>query len=230
MRLSITQSLAILVCGWFTSTAAAGLAVVDASFDDPANGNGYGPIVGWTQSPFPSGNPGFASGYLTGPVTAGSAFWDNGTVPGEGVSGKVGAIQTYSPFGNNTMSLEQTVSGFVAGTSYVLTYDENSRAGTSAPNLEVFVGGQSVVAAHLDSAVDAGGTFSTPFRVVNSVPFTIPGGGSALVEFRVTVGGSGDSSALIDNVAINAVPEPASIVLWGVAIAGGLLVARRRKA
>ena len=132
MRLSVTQSLGILVCGWFTSVAAAGLAVVDASFDDPANVNGYGPIVGWTQSPFPSGNPGFASGYLTGPVTAGSAFWDNGTVPGEGTSGMVGAIQAYSPFGNSTMSLEQTVSGFVAGTSYVLTYDENSRAGTSA--------------------------------------------------------------------------------------------------
>ena len=121
------------------------------------------------------------------------------------------------------MSLEQTVNGFVAGQTYTLSYDENSRAGTSAPLVEVLVGGQVVVASHVDTAVDAGGTFATPFRVETSVPFTVPVSGSALVEFRVTT--SGDSTALIDNVSIT--PEPAT---FGVMAIGALgLLARRRQ-
>lgn len=225
MCLNHWSFLGVAFVGMFAGAVSAAPIVLDASFEDPTNGNGYGPVADWTQSPFPSGNPGFAGGYLTGAAGAGSAFWDNGTVPGEGVTGLVGAIQAYAPFGNSTMSLEQTVNGFVAGQTYTLSYDENSRAGTSTPLVEVLVGGQVVVALHADTAVDPGGTFSTPFRVETSIPFTVPVSGSALVEFRVTTSG-GDSSALIDNVSI--VPEPATFGLMAIGALG--LLARRRGA
>ena len=97
MCLNRWSSLGFSFLGLFAGAVSAAPIVLDASFDDPANGNGYGPIADWTQSPFPSGNPGFAGGYLTGPAGAGGSFWDNGTVPGEGTSGLVARFKPTRP-------------------------------------------------------------------------------------------------------------------------------------
>jgi hypothetical protein len=141
---------------------------------------GYGSITGWT----PGG--GLIDGY--GINEANGAFADNGSIP-HGT--KVAFIQD-----NGTLS--QRVSGFIVGAPYWFAYRENARGlccGERSATLSVVVGGTTVVADHV---VAIAGELN-PYRLVTSENFTA-------LETDMTIsfvkGGTGDSTALIDDVRI----------------------------
>jgi hypothetical protein len=141
---------------------------------------GYGTITGWT----PDAEIGIS--YGINPMNG--AFCDNGSVPH---GAKVGFLQH-----NGTLS--QTVSGFRPGAQYWLSYRENARqncCGDRVATLSVTVGGMRVVPEHPVAIV--GGI--EPFRLVTSQPFTAK---EADLTISFEKGGTGDATALIDDVRI----------------------------
>lgn len=141
---------------------------------------GYGPITGW----HPGGGIGTSYGLNlgTGP------FADNGAIP-DGAK---------AAFMQNNGTLSQTVSGFTVGAQYWLSYRENARAnccGERVATMSVIVGGTTVVPEHVVAIV--GG--ENPFRFVASSVFTAP---ETTLTISFTKGGTGDSTALIDDVRI----------------------------
>jgi hypothetical protein len=87
------------------------------------------------------------------------------------------------------------------------------------------VGGASVVAAHLVTPVNSLNQYTNPFYYRTAL-FTATAT-QMLLEFRATQVGVNDTFLVIDNVAINAVPEPSTyaLVVGGIAT---LLLSRRR--
>jgi hypothetical protein len=190
------------------------LSLIPAKAVDVMNGdfqttppNYYGAIPNWNQDPNPSGYSGY--NYLSGADSA----WDNGYVPGTNrLTNKVAFIETYVGGGGSvpTLSLKQTVTGLTIGTVYELSYYENGRAHplVNTTTAETFVGGVSVVAAHLVTPVNSLNEHTNPFHH-RTAQFTATTE-SMVLEFRATQVGVNDTFLAIDNVAINAIPEPGS--------------------
>lgn len=215
MRNGWVYSLGLSLSAVLVGTAAAAPVVLNSSFEDNGPDSPYGPIDDWTQTPYPSGLGGFD--YLSGPSTSSQFPWDNGTVPGEGLTGQVGFIQVYA--GVSTLSLDQNVSGFVVGQTYTLSYVENARAGNT-PTTEVLVNGTPVVLPHLDLPV--GG--SNPFHSVTSLPFVATATTEQVTLTVLQTTPNDDETATFDNVSI--APEPASL---GVLALGGIGLSMRRR-
>ncbi|MCX6923321.1 MAG: hypothetical protein NT154_08960, partial [Verrucomicrobia bacterium] len=179
--------------GSVTSTVAQlifGLPLANPSFEADlfrtspgyCSGANNGPITGWTLATNGGGglNPAANTAYFasSGPIPDGRQF---------------AFIQASGDI------LHQTVSGFTVGNPYYLHYYEGARAGYSSPGMEVRVGGATVLAAH---AIPAGAsscfeTFSDVFTATNA---------SLDVAFVKSNPVSGDTTAVLDNVAIVAIP------------------------
>ena len=206
-------------------SAQAASLVINGDFETTPPG-GYGAIPSWNQVPNPSGYASFdylsgAEGWLQ---PLGVTAWDNGYVPGTGqFTNKVAFIETYGSA--STLSLTQLVTGFTIGQVYELSYYENGRANpaVNTTTAETFVGGVSVVAAHLVTPVNLQGQYTNPFYY-RTAQFTATAN-QMLLEFRATQVDVNDTFLVIDNVAINAVPEPGSALLGGL----GLLALLRRR-
>jgi hypothetical protein len=198
----------------------------DFEADTPPN---YNAIPNWNQVPNPSGFSGYP--YLSGAEgwkSVGVGAWDNGYVPGtDQLTNKVAFIETYVGGGGSvpTLSLTQLVTGFTIGQVYELSYYENGRAHplVNTTTAETFVGGVSVVAAHLVTPVNSLNEYSNPFYY-RTAQFTATAT-QMLLEFRATQVDVNDTFLVIDNVAINAIPEPGSALLGGL----GLLALLRRR-
>ena len=176
MNKHVFSSLFAALCALtFSSSPAAGQTIVNSSFEvDASSGSSTGTITGW---PFTAGSGGINDS--AGP------FADNGTIPD---GQKVAFIQAAG-------TLSQTVSGFTVGTRYRLRYYENARLGTGTANVQVTVGGVTVVATHVVPAV--GG--SLPYVQRTSEAFTAS---AASLEIAFVVSGSGDFAVLLDRVEI----------------------------
>jgi hypothetical protein len=204
--------------------------VINGDFETTPPGY-YGFIPGWEQVSYPSGYSGYD--YLSGAEgwkasVGGVGAWDNGYVPGtDQLTNKVAFIETFAGGGGSvpTLSLTQLVTGFTIGQVYELSYYENGRANpaVNTPTAKTFVGGVSVVAAHLVTPVNSQNEYSNPFHH-RTAQFTATAT-QMLLEFRATQVGVNDTFLLIDNVAINAIPEPGSALLGGL----GLLALLRRR-
>jgi len=149
--------------------------------------------------------PGYCSGAANGPITG----WTLDTLSGGGISPAAGSAPFASsgPIPDGKQSafiqaagdiLHQTVSGFTVGKPYYVHYYEGARAGYPSPGMEVRVGGAAVLAAH---AIPAGAnsyfeTFSDVFTATSA---------SLDLAFVKSNPVSGDTTAVLDNVAIVAI-------------------------
>ena len=162
-----------------------GIAMTNPSFEVdtftsfPGYVSGNGPITGWDSLPNHGINPG-----------GGSPFADNGSIPN---GSQVAFMQ-----GDGALS--QTVTGLTANTQYYVHYYENARTG-GTPFLEVRVASNTVVAVH--GVTQVGG--SNPYHEIYSDVFAATDT-QQLLEFVKSNPLGGDTTALVDNVAIVAIP------------------------
>jgi hypothetical protein len=174
---SITSQVARLTVGAITIVNPSFEA--DSFFVFPGYVSGNGPITGWAS----------LGGHGINPA-AGSPFADNGATPhGAQVA-----------FMQDNGALSQILSGLTVGGHYYVHYYENARGGNT-PALEVQVGGNTVVASHIINSVGGG----NPYREVSSAMFTASATDLELSFIKSNPLG-GDTTALIDNVAIIQVP------------------------
>ena len=119
--------------------------VVNPTFG-PANGDaGYGDVDGWSST----------DTSRTGSNDDTQPFWDNGIIP-DGTA-TVGFVQYQQ--GDPVESLSQTLTGLSPGSTYVLSYFENTRTYDAVPVVEALVDGTVVVAAHYGGPVGGASAF-----------------------------------------------------------------------
>ena len=197
--------------------------ITNFSFESPS-AHTYTAINGWTATG--GGTIGGGSNGV-GIDGSGGSFANNGVIP----DGKqVAFLQTD---GSAATTLAQAINGLTIGDRYVISFYDNSRAGYTAPTLNVSFGGQAIAAPQTVNSV--GG--SNPYNFITGTAYTATGTSAALV-FAVSTPVGGDATALIDDVTIRdisapAVPEASTTVSLGLLLAlgfGGLVVARRKKA
>jgi hypothetical protein len=148
---------------------------VDTFLTFPGYVSANGPITGWASMPRHGINP-----------AAGSPFANNGTTPH---GNQVAFLQ-------DDGAMNQTVSGLTVGEQYYVHYYENSRSGYAVPTMQVQVGGITVVGTHPVPAVGSGS-----YHEITSEAFTATATDLELA-FIKGAAQSGDSTAVIDNVAV----------------------------
>lgn len=181
--------------GMVTSAVArveVGLAMVNPSFEldtfptYPGYISGNTPITGWTVT--------IPTGAGINPAGGQSPFANNGQIP-DGT--QVAFIQA------DGCVLSQMLSGMGVGRTYYLVFYENSRADYPAPSLTVRLGGQTLVPTHV---VPSGAYV----RVV-SVPFLATTDSAELAFIKTAGPAGGDSTVLIDSVAVVELPPSAPV-------------------
>ncbi|MEO5913394.1 MAG: DUF642 domain-containing protein [Luteolibacter sp.] len=137
---------------------------------------------------------------------------------------------------NNQPSLPggiQTMIPTTAGSTYRVTFDIAgfvSAGNTTNPKTMNVTAGGITTSFSLTTTNIYSGTLVTPLALNwTTVVFNfVATGASSVVSFVSTVTNGDGSAMLLDNVVIEAVPEPASSVIFGIGVAG--LALRRRRA
>ncbi len=171
-------------------------------------------------------------------ATANNGQWGAGLV-GNGS----GYGNTNAPDGTQALLLrgyggtEQTLSGFVIGSTYTLSLYAEGRTSTGIPNpFEVTLGDEGL-SFGVHAATGADSTTITPigqaYNFYTSDPFTVTSTNPLLeiLGLSGTQADQIDNNSYVDLVTVSLVqtPEPGSLVVWGLVIAGGLVVARGRR-
>lgn len=125
--------------------------------------------------------------------------------------GSAAEISQGTTFTSNIV-VQSSVGGFGSGNP-LLTVTPNSYVSTSASNQQI-----KLTSATVDVSGTAFDSLTTPvtFRVY--------------LYYTNASGGTGNYSYRLDNIAVQAVPEPGSAVLFGLAVGTTLIFRRRRKA
>lgn len=195
----------------------AGVTIADNSFEAPnigTTGSSYvegSPPTGWTED---QNNGSYGGGYVGNNSAYGNSNAPDGT-----------QALLLKGFGG----VQQTLAGTYSG-SYTLSLYAEGRTNYNGPDpFKVLINGTALTFGASTTITPPAGVNS--YVLYTSSPFTMSTG--SLLEI---LGQSGtqvspvDNSTFVDLVTVTGTPEPASIVVWGLAIAGGLLVARRRSA
>ena len=231
--------LGILTCG----TANAVNLVTNGGFETTTNGNGQlgfnTTATGWSVPP-----PGSSYSFLFAPGTAdttgasgqfgGLSLWGPG-------NGSANGLPATSPNGGNFVAadsafqqgaISQTITGLIPGQSYVVSFDwagaqQAGFTGTTFDQLQVTLGGETLTTPVVNVANHgfSGWTSETLTFTADNV--------SDVLSFFATGGPPGvPPFALLDGVSLSAsaAPEPTSLALLGVGMAGlGFIVRWRRR-
>ncbi|MGC8559530.1 MAG: G1 family glutamic endopeptidase [Phycisphaerae bacterium] len=175
---------------------------------------------------FYSAYPGYDAGTTANP----SAPTDWTALGNVGVNGG-GTRQTNSPFapsnaGSVTFaflqgagsSISQQLTGLTIGQKYLVSYAAAARNGDTSVDLTASVLGTS--GQHINSALAENGFTNESFSFIADAS-------TATLEF-LNSSGAGDLTADVTDVSVTAVPEPATLALFGICGAGLLLVRRKR--
>ena len=186
---------------------AADIVIANPSFE--ASGNSFG-FPGYISA------PSFAAGWsragggqiaINGSNGSGNPFADNGAVPD---GGNVIGLQ-------QDMSISQVLAGLTAGQTYRLSLDYNSRSGDD-PTALIQIDG---LTAFTGTVPEVGGV--NPY---SHLDFDFVASGTSTTVSLANLGLAGDSTLLLDNVRVVAVPEPGSAAFLAL---GSLALLRRRR-
>lgn len=155
-----------------------------------ARANG-GKIEGWAFTGSVGIDPCWEDpGKPSGPI---HVFNDNGKVPhGRQVV-----------FLQNRCTLAQRIEGFEAGTRYRVTFYENARRQSRSPDppdLEVTLGGETIVSRHLIAPVEDFNLRRLPYHFVESAVFVAPRDGALELVFKTTL--ETGLSVLLDSISV----------------------------
>jgi len=187
----------------FTVGARADL-ITNGNFASPGVGNSwniYTSIPGWTAS-------------------ADGIEIDNSTVLG--LACHDADCQSMEVNGNTFDTITQTVTALVVGNTYMLSWAYGDRSGSGPQRLDVLLGGHLVTSDY--------GTGSSTWTD-NSFLITATATTENLTFQAINVGGSPGVGNEVDDVSLvpaTAVPEPASLALLAMSVAGLGWVRRRR--
>ena len=185
------------------------LDVVIANPSFEASGNSFG-FPGYISA------PGFTAGWtrsgagqivINGSNGSGNPFADNGAVPD---GGNVVGLQ-------QTMTISQVLAGLTAGQTYRLSLDYNSRGGDD-PTALIQIDG---LTAFTGSVPEVGGV--NPYYHLD---YDFVASGTTTTVSLANLGLAADSTLLVDNVRVLAVPEPCGAALLAL---GSLTLLRRRR-
>ncbi len=216
---------ALAILGMTASAALANtITILNPSFEDNTTPSpGYGAINDWSST----------DTSLTGVNVEGGPFADNGAIPN--------GLQVAFVQANNGAAegISQSLTGFVTGQTYDLSFYYNARYATFPvardPLMAVTLGSSTLTPSGGVSVVPASASYShtVPYYFAQ-YSYTATGSTATLTFSNINIGAIStgvypDSTLLLDDVSLQAVPEPASLGLLAVGGLGLLLLKRRKE-
>ena len=213
-RIGLAASVALVLSSVTAAATLVGPVVLNPNFtanDTTANNNYNGGNPFYVQNWTPSG---FGSNTNTDPQQ-----YDNGAAGGQTVVGYLSGAST---------SLSQVVNGFVVGRTYAISVGANARSSVASnPTLRILANNTPVYGPATLAPVNATGVFATAFTPIQSDAF-VATNTFVTISFANASTSNANASTLLTNVSVSQVPEPISLAVVGLALAG-LVVARRRR-